>query len=667
MQTTSTNALPAAAILFSVYLLVRFFCAPTHKVSIFSILFVNYDLIGLSPQLRHIPTIGSSNILFSYLDAFRYFRNAHEIVQEGYEKYCGTAFKVSTMGRWLVVISGQDMFDDIRRASDDQISFNDAVGEAIQTDYTIGPQVRTDPYHTAIVRTPLTRNLAIRFTDIKDEISTAFEDIVPDKGDEWTSFPALSTIMHVVCRTSNRLFVGLPLCRDPDYVKLNQQFTIDVIVGGQIINMFPPLLKPIVGRLLTNVPASIKRAMVHLGPLIHAQLEREKSSSRDDKPNDLISWLLDEAQGPQRSPRDLVIRILSINFAAIHTTSHGLTHALFYLAANPEYVQPMREEVEAVIEAEGWTKLSMGKMRKVDSFIKESQRLSIGAGELVACLRLRVFVDDHTTLVIMRRKVVKDFTFSNGVTLPAGTHLAVATYATHMDPEIYDNPHQFKGFRFAEMREEEGENIKHQIVSLSPDYLVFGAGRHACEDPYHNGIVRTCLTRNIGVRFSDNQDEIPAEYPQRETARWTTGPALETVMHVVCRNYLSASHYLTIHTTFHALTHTLHYLATYPEYADLMREEAVTAAEGWIKTVMDKMHKVDGFIKESQRLTTGAVLVALARKILKDFTFSNGVVVPAETHIAICSYPTHTEEINQSIYYPSTKLVGNIFNIFLYI
>lgn len=89
MQTTSTNALPAAAILFSVYLLVRFFCAPTHKVSIFSILFVNYDLIGLSPQLRHIPTIGSSNILFSYLDAFRYFRNAHEIVQEGYEKVKG--------------------------------------------------------------------------------------------------------------------------------------------------------------------------------------------------------------------------------------------------------------------------------------------------------------------------------------------------------------------------------------------------------------------------------------------------------------------------------------------------------------------------------------------------------------------------------------------------
>ncbi|KAH9477541.1 Cytochrome P450 monooxygenase 103 [Psilocybe cubensis] len=439
---TMLGALPTTAILLGAYFLVRFIRAPTHK-------------------LGHIPTVGSSNIFLSYFDALRYFREAHEMIQEGYEKYNGTPFKVSTMARWLVMVSGKDMIEDLRRASDDELSFNDAVGESIQTDYTIGPQIRTDPYHTAIVRTPLTRNLAIKFTDIKDEISTAFEEIVPNTGNEWTTFPALSTIMHIVCRTSNRLFVGLPLCRDPDWVKLNQQFTVDVIVSGQIINMFPPILRPIVGRLLTTVPSSIKRAMKHIGPQIEAQLEREKNSSHDDNPNNLISWLLDEAQGPQRLPRDLVTRVLSINFAAIHTTSHALTHALFYLASCPEYVQPMREEVEAVIEADGWTKLSMGKMRKLDSFIRESQRLSIGA-------------------VIMSRKVVKDFTFSNGVTIPAGTHIAVTSNATHMDPTLYEDPHTFKGFRFAEMREEEGESIKHLLVSLSPDYLVFGLGRHAC-------------------------------------------------------------------------------------------------------------------------------------------------------------------------------------------
>lgn len=36
----------------------------------------------------------------------------------------------------------------------------------------------------------------------------------------------------------------------------------------------------------------------------------------------------------------------------------------------------MREEVEAVIAVGGWTKAGMQKMRKVDSFLKESQRLN---------------------------------------------------------------------------------------------------------------------------------------------------------------------------------------------------------------------------------------------------------------------------------------------------
>jgi hypothetical protein len=37
--------------------------------------------------------------------------------------------------------------------------------------------------------------------------------------------------------------------------------------------------------------------------------------------NDLISWLLEYAQGHQRTVRDLTIRVLQVNFAAIHTTS----------------------------------------------------------------------------------------------------------------------------------------------------------------------------------------------------------------------------------------------------------------------------------------------------------------------------------------------------------
>ena len=34
--------------------------------------------------------------------------------------------------------------------------------------------------------------------------------------------------------------------RDRDYIELNKRFTIDVFVGGQIIRLFPDVLKPCV-------------------------------------------------------------------------------------------------------------------------------------------------------------------------------------------------------------------------------------------------------------------------------------------------------------------------------------------------------------------------------------------------------------------------------------
>ena len=121
--------------------------------------------------------------------------------------------------------------------------------------------------------------------------------------------------------------------------------------------------------------------------------------------NDLITWLLEEAKGPQRTIEQISLRVLGINFAAIHTTSmvcpirrastmraqtifsrQALTNALYDLAAYPQYVEAMREEVEGVIPSEGWTKAAMGKMRKVDSFLKESQRMAAGGRKAPICL-----------------------------------------------------------------------------------------------------------------------------------------------------------------------------------------------------------------------------------------------------------------------------------------
>ncbi|KAF8721948.1 hypothetical protein AX14_010063 [Amanita brunnescens Koide BX004] len=416
-------------------------------------------------QLSAIPTVGHSGILSSYIGAFRFLKHAKEMAQEGYEKYHGSIFKIPMLTTWMIVVTSPQSIDDIRRASDDQLSLKDAIAESFHSDILFDPEMHDDDFHTDVIRSHLTRNIAARFSDIQDEIAVACSEYIPTKGNEWTTIVASTTVLSIVCRTVNRLLVGLPLCRDPDYRALNEQFTIDVVKAAAILNLFPTSLRHFVVHFLRKVPEGIERGRKHLEPLIKERLEQEAQYGDEwpDKPNDAISWFLEVAKEPRRRAiKNLTIRMLLVNFASIHTTTLAFTNALFNLATHPEYVQPMRKEVEAVIKEEGWSKSAIGKLKKVDSFVKESQRLA-GNG-----------------IFSVKRKVLKDFTFSNGITIPAGYTISIPHRSIHRDPGNYLDPEIFDGFRFAKMREQEGESTKHLTVTTTPNYLTFGQGRHAC-------------------------------------------------------------------------------------------------------------------------------------------------------------------------------------------
>ncbi|KAF8980800.1 hypothetical protein BDQ17DRAFT_909166 [Cyathus striatus] len=72
--------------------------------------------------LHAIPTVGYSGVLTSYITAVKYLFYAQDLVQEGYVKYHGEPFKVATMGRWLVLVSGTQIMEDVRKAKEDQLS-----------------------------------------------------------------------------------------------------------------------------------------------------------------------------------------------------------------------------------------------------------------------------------------------------------------------------------------------------------------------------------------------------------------------------------------------------------------------------------------------------------------------------------------------------------------
>ncbi|KAH8113856.1 cytochrome P450 [Phellopilus nigrolimitatus] len=419
-----------------------------------------------------VPAVGPAGRLASYYGAVRFLSGAKGMLLEGHTKYGARTFKVPELTRWLVVVNTPELVEEIRRAPDDRLSFLDATDEGLATTYTLGELVVKNQYHIPVVRTQLTRNIGVLFDDVRDEVERAFEDNIGAKGDEWVSRPGLDTVMQVVCRASNRVFVGLPLCRDKDYIDLNIRFTVDVIKASYTINLFPDFMKGLVGEFLTSVPASTRRGQKHLRPHIEHRLRQYEEHGKDwpDKPNDMLSWLMDEAEGEQRTVEALTQRILTLNFAAVHTSSMSFTHALFHLAARPEYIAPLREEIEHVVKAEGWSRTALAKMPRLDSFLREAQRVN-GIGFLS-----------------MTRKARTDYTLGDGTRLPAGTFVACNAVATHLDERNYANARAFDGFRFARAgagaeggaEAGAGAGARNQMVSTAVDYLPFGHGRHAC-------------------------------------------------------------------------------------------------------------------------------------------------------------------------------------------
>ena len=82
----------------------------------------------------------------------------------------------------------------------------------------MSPHLGNSHYHVPIVRTTLTRNLAGLFPDLVDEMNSAFQESMfnmdGSKEGEWKSIPVYRNVMEVVCRATNRLVVGQPLCKN---------------------------------------------------------------------------------------------------------------------------------------------------------------------------------------------------------------------------------------------------------------------------------------------------------------------------------------------------------------------------------------------------------------------------------------------------------------------
>lgn len=103
--------------------------------------------------------------------------------------------------------------------------------------------------------------------------------------------------------------------------------------------------------------------------------------------------------------------------AALHTTTATLTHILFNLAYHPECVRVLCEEFRTVLkDCGGLNKTAIAQLRKMDSFMKGSVRIS------------------PATLTVFRHLILKDVTLSDGTLFQKAISLKSASPSATMTP-----------------------------------------------------------------------------------------------------------------------------------------------------------------------------------------------------------------------------------------
>ncbi|KAL4068714.1 cytochrome P450, partial [Scleroderma yunnanense] len=436
--------------------------------------------------LDHIPTVGSSSLLGSYWSAFKFVSSGFKIVQQGFDQYQTGVFKVSTLTGWMVVLNPNHM-DEVAKLPVDVMSFHDAIHHLVKPEYTFGPELHHNPYHTAIARTRFNRNLSVLLSDMRDEMIVTLDEMLDLKPNEWKSVPVVKTIQGLVSRMFNRIMVGLPLCRDPDWLDLTMQVTISVVIEGFLIGIFPDFMAPLAAKFITKTSSRVKRGVKHLDEIIKVRLRYMQECGEEwaDRPNDILQWCLDH--GEETTAPLLSTRLLGFAFASMLVFSK----VLCILAKNPEYVQPLREEAEIAINEHGWTKDGIAQMRKIDSFIKEALRF------------------EGNSVYRAERVTRTDVTLSDGTFLPKGTNIAFASHSIEHDGGNYENPDVFEPFRFVDLQDKCGDPSRYQLTSLSHDSLLFGLGKSACPGRFLAAMILKALLAHVLVTYDLKPEHLP--------------------------------------------------------------------------------------------------------------------------------------------------------------
>lgn len=260
-----------------------------------------------------------------------------------------------------------------------------------------------------------------------------------------------------------------------------------VFVSLVVLRLFPMWTQYLLSWLLPSTyrgHAYIRRAKRLLVPEIQRRRNIEATGKNLSEDNNLLSWMMEIASEQENDPKQLAHLEVVMSLASIHTSQMNAVHCLYDMVAAPQYIGPIRAEIEQVVKEDGpwmkWDKSSFTKLRHLDSFMRESQRFN------------------PPSLLSMHRVMVQDHQLQDGTLLNRHSHISVPVNAIQNDPEVTPEPDIFDGDRYYKLRQREGESHLHQFSTTNEKILNFGHGIYSCPGRFFASLeIKVILVRLI--------------------------------------------------------------------------------------------------------------------------------------------------------------------------
>jgi cytochrome P450 len=175
------------------------------------------------------------------------------------------------------------------------------------------------------------------------------------------------------------VFLGEKICRNPDWLRITVNYTIDSLIAAAQLRLWPEFLRPFVARFLPKcktIRQELAEANNIINPVVEERQKARKAAIAEGRPeetyHDAIQWLGENSQSQSFGQAAMQ---LALSTAAIHTTTDLLTQVILDLCEREEIVHELRREIITVLGDGGWNKSTMYKLKLMDSVIKESQRV----------------------------------------------------------------------------------------------------------------------------------------------------------------------------------------------------------------------------------------------------------------------------------------------------